>query len=649
MNMKSLYLILLALLLPGVAAFAQIPDSLAADRFVVSADTLAAQSLLPAGWTEETGEETPVRVRTAEEILRTADSLRMEYRFREAAEAFGQALRMTEDSLTRQRIEDGLLQAQNGLNMLGYCSQPVVVARQRFSLEDFFLFYPLADGSWRPVPNQLDSIGGGPFTRAMYFPEDAVEAYYSSADGDGIRDIYYTHFRDSVWSAPALINEHLTSSSDEIFPMLSPDGMSLYFSSKGLYGMGGYDLYVSRWNRETRDWEVPVNLGFPYSSPADDFLFVNTSDGKYSLFASNRECSRDSVYIYVLEYDGMPVRKALSDPEEVRNLARLLPDGDPTRLETVGAVGGEAEDEDARRYTEKMRQVRRLRDSIYVYGQSIDEARARVAGAAEEVRRELAAEIIRREAELTDLQDSLSAAVAELQQIEMEFLVSGVVIDPDQVQREADREVVGAASGYVFSKKEMGAPLKLNIHRPEPVFDYSFMILPEGRFAKDNTLPDGLVYQIQIISSSSKLSEKDLKGLSPVFYKMSSQLRYTYSVGVFRSYKDVLANLNKVKRQGFRSAFIVAWQDGKSISVAKAREAEKTVRAEFRLRILPADGKTLNDSAVMSIRSITSKDLSKETTESGATVYVLGPFGDRAEADRVASLLRAGGLSVELF
>lgn len=642
MNMRALYLILPAVLLAASAA-SRVPDRLSAAPGAASV-----RQEVPDTVSRKDSVTLPARVRTPEEMIRTADSLRLEYRFREAADVFAEALRTASDTIVRQRIEDGLLQAQNGLNMLGYCSQPVVVARQRFSLDEFFLFYPLADGSWRPVPNQLDSLGAGPLSRAMYFPEDAVEAYYSSADEDGFHDIYHTHWRDSVWSAPELINENLTSSSDEIFPMLSPDGGALYFSSKGLYGMGGYDLYVSRWNRETHDWEVPVNLGFPYSSPADDFLFMNTSDGKYSLFASNRECSRDSVYIYVLEYDGMPVRKALSDPEEVKALARLLPDNDPTRLETVGAVGGDAEDADTRLYTEKMRQVRRLRDSIYVYGRSVDEARAKVAGASEEERRSLASEILRREAELAALQESLSVSVEELQEIEMDFLVSGVVLDPDKVQREADREVVGAASGYVFSKKEMGAPLRLDILRPEPAFDYSFMVLPEGRFARNNTLPDGLVYQIQFLSSTNKLTEKDLKGLSPVFDRMSPQLRHTYSVGVFRSYKDVLANLNKVKRQGFRGAFIIAWQDGKSITVAKAREMEKSVRPEYRIRIVPSDGKSLSDNVLMSIRTLTTKDLSRES-DGGATVYVLGPYQDRSEAERIVTALRTNGLSVELF
>ena len=626
MNTRKQLLAAAASLLAGIAALAQAPDSVS-----VVLDTLP-----------------PSPVRTLEDILSEAGSLHRDYRFSQAADLFGEALRMTEDSLVRQGIEDRLLQAQNGRNMLAYCSQPSVVARQRFSIEDFFLYYPLKDRSWRSVPNQLDSLDGGDLVRAMYLPDGETEIYYSAADADGIHNIYRTHLQDTVWAVPELINETLTSSSDEIFPMLSPDGNSLYFSSKGLYGMGGYDLYVSRWNRETHDWETPVNLGFPYSSPADDFLFMNTPDGKYSLFASNRECAKDSVWLYVLEYDGMPVRKALSDPEQVKALSRLVPDNDPSRLENRGAVASLEEGVDTRRYTEKMRQVRQLRDSIYAAGQSIDRARARIATATDEERRTLAASILDREQGLAALQDSLSVAVTELQKIEMDFLVSGVVLDPGKLQQEADREVVGAASGYAFSRKEMGGPVRMNILKPKPTFDYSFMILPEGRFAEDNTLPDGLVYQIQLFTTSAPATVKQLRGLSPVFSKMSAQLRYTYSVGVFRTYKDVLANLNKVKRQGFRSAFIVAFQDGVSIPVAKAREAEKNARPSYQIRITPADGASLGDSTILSIRAMTLKDLSKEAGEDGTT-YILGPFDDRTEADRVLSSLRTIGLTAELF
>lgn len=627
MNMRKRIFAVFAALLPGAVLLAQAPDSLSAALPVPD----------------------PSAGRTLPAVLAEADSLVREYSFEEAAGLYEAALRMAPDSLSRQQIEDALLQAQNGRNMLAYASRPSVVARQRLSVRDFFLYYPVADGSWRPVPNQLDTLAGNPLVQGMYIPDGIRELYYSSADADGIHNIYRTELRDTVWTVPELINENLTSSSDEIFPVLSPDGNSLYFASKGLYGMGGYDLYVSRWNRESHDWETPVNLGFPYSSPADDFLFMNTPDGKYSLFASNRECSRDSVWVYVLEYDSMPVRQALADAAQAKALSRLIPDGDPTRLENRGAVSRVQEDDDTRRYTEKMRQVRSLRDTVYAYGRTLDAARGRIDAATEEERATLAAEILRREAELAGLQDSLAAATAQLQKIEMDFLLSGVVLDPDKLQAEADREVVGAASGYAFSRKRMGDPVRMDILRPKPTFDYSFMILPEGRFAEDNTLPDGLVYQIQLFVMSTKATVAQIKGLSPVFCRTGAQQKFTYSVGVFRTYKDVLANLNRVKKQGFRSAFIVAFQDGKSIPVNQARELEKTIRTQYRIRILPPDGDSLSDSAILTIRALTPKDLSKET-DGGSVSYVLGPFDDRAEADRIVAALRADGLSgVSIF
>ena len=578
----------------------------------------------------------PVAAPTPASFLARADSLRHAYAFARAVEACGEGLALRPDSLTEQALSEEKMLAQNGLNMLGYCSQPVVVARERFSLEDFFLYYPLEDRAWHPLPNALDSLSRG-FPWAMYIPRKADELYYSARDEDGIRNLYHSVWRDSVWAVPALLGEHLTSDDDEIFPMVSPDGRSLYFASSGLYGMGGYDLYVSRWNSSTHQWDVPVNLGFPYSSPYDDFLFVNTADGRHSIFASNRECSRDSVWVYVLEYDSMPVRKALEEGDPVRNLARLLPAGSASSPAAPALV---PENQDIRRYMDKMALVRSLRDAIYDQGKSIDALRARLAQAPESARADIAADIVRQEAALPVLQDSLSAAVSALQAIEMEFLTSGVVIDPEQVEKEADREE--AAPAYHFERRTLGPALRMKVLRPKPVFDYSFKILPQGRFAEDNTLPSGLVYQIQILSSSSKVTVGQLKGLSPVFQRMSPSLRYTCTVGIFRTYDDVLAHLNKVKKAGFRSAFIVAWMDGESVTVAKARELEQTVRYSYQIRIAPEA--PLTESEIITIHALTRSDLSR-SQENGQPVYFLGPYDDRVEADRLLSSLKAAGIS----
>ena len=212
-----------------------------------------------------------------------------------------------EDSLRVLLLKDKMLLSENGRSMSGFAYSPYVVAKHKFSLDDFFLYYPLQDRSWREVPNQLDSSVTG-FSKAVFANDDARKIYFSSEDEDGIRNIYVTEYQDTIWTCPALLNEHLISPAEEIYPMVSPDGRTLYFASSGLYGVGGFDIYMSEWSDEDNDWSVPVNMGFPYSSPADDFLLVNTDDSRYTFFASNRECSAD--YPYWL-------RKTITDEKNV--------------------------------------------------------------------------------------------------------------------------------------------------------------------------------------------------------------------------------------------------------------------------------------------------------------------------------------------
>ena len=587
----------------------------------------------------------PARKVDFSRLKESADSLTKAYKFNAAVELLQNA-KEAADSADAVRLDEMMVPAQNGSNMTGFCSNPVPVAKERFSLKDFFLYYPLQDRSWRITPNQLDSTANDTFAKAIYIPDDVKQIYWSGKDSDGIRNIYRTALGDSLWTVPELVNEQLTSSSDEIYPMISPDGKQLFFASKGLYGMGGYDLYVSTWDKDLNDWGVPVNMGFPYSSPYDDFLYINTADGKYSMFASNRECPADSVDIYVLEFDSMPVRKEINDPDELKKLCSLAPDNDPTRIDNLSATTDEdgQNNADMSRYSEQMLTVRSLRDSIYKFSTDLDRDRSWLSETSGEERSRLAASILSKEAMLPKLQDSLARASRELQKIELEFLQSGIVIDPEKIHREADRELVGADAGYTFSKKSPGARIRLDMEKPAPSFDYTFQILEQGRFAEDNTIPQGLYYQIQLFSMMSKATVKQIKGLSPVFERPGSNGRRIYSVGLFHTYKDVLANLNKVKRAGFRSAIIVAFLDGKPITVQKARAIEKNIHELFQIRVFPIDGNSLNENEIATIKASTDSDMSK-TTEGGMISYILGPYDSRQEADTVTEALKKAGLS----
>lgn len=593
-------------------------------------------------------EDVSAQRHVADSLLAKGDSLRMAYRFEESLKAYGDALNSLrdttvteEDSLFSIEISDRILLSENGRNMSGYVYTPKVVARHTFSLDDFFLYYALKDSTWRPVPRELDSLGG-PYSKALYVPSGAETIYFSAPDQNGIRNIYTTSLKDTVWSIPALLNEDMTSPADEIYPMLSQDGKSLYFASKGLYGVGGFDIYVSKWDDDNSDWAAPVNMGFPYSSPANDFMLVGSDDGKYMMFASDRDCSADSVNVYVFEQESVPVRSAVTDPDELLNLSRLVPS---SGLENMGK--GEdvksdiPENVDTRRYMDTMAHVRALRDTLSACEESITNLREKYSQAeSDDEKQKVAEQILASEAELPAIQARLDEAIRQLQNIEMDFLFSGVVIDPDKLLVEAEREVIGEASGFVFTRMSMSDSLCLNMEVPEPEFDYSFKILEEAQVLRDTVTRSGIVYQIQILSSDRPTTLKSLKGLSPVFETVSPSGRYTYRVGLFHEYKDVLPHLNTVKRLGFRGAYIVAMVDGVEKKVAVVRNLENEMKARkpqlFRV-VIKAEGEL--DSVVLMSLKQQAGDRDIARSEGG---LIVGPFETDAAKEFVEFVTAMG-------
>ena len=100
----------------------------------------------------------------------------------------------------------------------------------------------------------------------------------------------------------------------------------------------------------------------------------------------------------------------------------------------------------------------------------------------------------------------------------------------------------------------------------------------EGAFAPDNRLPAGLVYQIQLFVSSNKVSIKQLKGVRPVYVHAQRSGKSLYAAGLFRSYAEAEQALGAVRRAGFPSAFVIAFDGGSPIGLQKARKKESSVK-----------------------------------------------------------------------
>lgn len=91
---------------------------------------------------------------------------------------------------------------------------------------------------------------------------------------------------NGTWGVGESMGEPINTSGHEKSPFFHSDDKTLYFASKnGHMGMGGYDVFVSRF--EDGEWTVPLNLGYPLNTPQDEHGYVVSLDGKTAYFGSS--------------------------------------------------------------------------------------------------------------------------------------------------------------------------------------------------------------------------------------------------------------------------------------------------------------------------------------------------------------------------
>lgn len=110
------------------------------------------------------------------------------------------------------------------------------------------------------------------------------------APGFGGLDIYMSNkLPTGQWSIPVNLGPTINTQYDEMFPVISHDGKTLYFASQGHKSMGGYDVYKSEWNEQFSRWERPVNLGYPINTTMDNFTFCPTDNPRHAYTAQLRK------------------------------------------------------------------------------------------------------------------------------------------------------------------------------------------------------------------------------------------------------------------------------------------------------------------------------------------------------------------------
>lgn len=158
---------------------------------------------------------------------------------------------------------------------------------------------------------------------SVFFSKDGNTLFYvtDAPGGFGEKDIYISKKgEDGKWKKGDNMGALINTPYDEDAPFLSPDGKTLYFSSRGHKGLGGYDIFKTELVDGT--WTKPENLGAPINSMEDDIYFILAKNGETGYYSSGRPGGLGSQDIYMVfmieeeekDLDSIPDTNITKDP-----------------------------------------------------------------------------------------------------------------------------------------------------------------------------------------------------------------------------------------------------------------------------------------------------------------------------------------------
>ena len=166
---------------------------------------------------------------------------------------------------------------------------------------DLFISY-LTKNGWSSPENMGPNFNTEFWESAPSLSPDKRDLYFASnrPGGYGGNDIYVSHRENGRWSAPENMGPAINTAGDESAPFIHADNNTLYFTSNGLPGYGGDDLFVTR-KTTNGEWSVPENLGYPVNTIENEGSLIVAADGKTAYYASDRADSRGKLDIYTFE------------------------------------------------------------------------------------------------------------------------------------------------------------------------------------------------------------------------------------------------------------------------------------------------------------------------------------------------------------
>lgn len=249
------------------------------------------------------------------------------YDFTKAEELLQQKIGLLEKKKKSTEYEDSLLEVVQKGSVKLHATERVIfidsLVLPKSSLLEHLSFG--AEGgtlvSYSQYFSKKDTLGCSVFENQL-----KNKIVFSAPTKDGILKLFESVRNGDEWSNPSLLVGLDDNEEDYMnWPFMLSDGQTLYFAAANEESMGGYDIYMTRYDADEHKYLSPENIGMPFNSPANDYLFVIDEFNNLGWFATDRNQPADSVCLYT--FIPNDTRRTYEDgsvsEEQLRSLARI--------------------------------------------------------------------------------------------------------------------------------------------------------------------------------------------------------------------------------------------------------------------------------------------------------------------------------------
>lgn len=245
------------------------------------------------------------------------------YRFDESVMAYQTYMAtLNPDDSKLPEYQRKIKQAENAARLLAKVDDIAIVDSAVVNKSDFLRFYKFSSELGSLKQEQIKLANRKSVDKITYTTQRQDRIYYSDSI-HGHMNIFTSYKLLDTWSEPVSVSDVINTRANENYPFVLLDGVTVYFASDGENSIGGYDLFITRFTPSTNTYLAPENIGFPFNSPANDYMMVIDEQRKLGWFATDRNQANGKVIIYTFVPNEVRNTVRSEDKDYIRRIAQL--------------------------------------------------------------------------------------------------------------------------------------------------------------------------------------------------------------------------------------------------------------------------------------------------------------------------------------